>query len=1381
MAKKIGLFSAVIILAVLMLCLFAACTPNEGVEIDDPSLPYANVVAVRINSVKNVCYLGESFDLSDYKVLLELKGGTVVEEVLSSGHATVDADFIDVDEMFFYRIGTTSFSVRYGAAETTYTIEVKEPDVTGAALDRMPNKTEYVEGERLTMDGCRLALKLNTGDTVYAYIGDGFVTGFDSSSLGEKTLKINYAGFVVELKVNVRAKRINGVSVETLPEVRSYVVGETVVFQTAGLRYRINYDNGAYEIVAASELPTETVSYAYDFSKPDSQSPVTATYKDAEGNSYRMTFTVAVSSRQPMSLTIENRPTHYDNIVEGAADMNYAGGTIRIRFTDDPNGEGEVLPMTSPVFYKKGFKNTVGTHTITFSYFNNSLPAWCVTMDVNVKAKSAEALEFADVEGFTNSRYYAVEGKRADINSLLYRIRYDNGEYSPYAAVREDMIAVGGGLTENSLLLTEGLKEWDGTGWTKTVTFEAEGVRNSLPIYVIREIPTSIALTSPPNSTQVQRGQVIDLTGANLRVIFNSGDERNVSDFGVSFTNPDNDPNAPDGFTDRNEGVYTVYAYYLVNGNGDEIKDYVQWREKAGRYQTFTVTVIDNGPTGFSQIDVYPDKTAYLYGDTLSFAGLEVTFDYNDGNGNIVKRTYEVKEVTIAIDGDTEDGIEFTNKDIPSDKVVLRKTDFVMGGETKVYTSGSVALEFLGIVFNFDITVLPLARIQLRVDDASAMKTVYAIGEEFDPSGAIMEVRRNNNTTEFFTPDSWRKIDAVGDAEALGDGWYYVANVGSAAGIKTVTLVYKRGETVLSCNLDNIVYHQNGVTKIALYKGDYLAESLGVVGAGLTPYVGEYTVRAYYSDSEYYTLPLTLDMIDYSAKDLTTEGGNRKVTVSYNGLSIKTYVTVDVNAVLESITVKTLPRTNYIVGEMLNLSGGILTRTYKDGVLPTDEVALSEARVVGYNAEPNFFGPYSGQTLTVEYQGLTTTFDVTVWDKAYPDVTFSSLVKIYGNRQPASVTFVHPNGIFLTPEYRLVYQRFDEASGEWVNIPEEDAPPVSVSGERGYRVRFVSEENRYYYAVAEDAGEEYYARYVVQKATITISANPAEKYYGDKDPVITFSASQQELWDSAVKEVAASGSITSAGLTSSGDGSEKDAGTYTIERGDLDHPYFNIEFRTANYLIMQKEVEVSLPALQNMRLIKENGTAQAQSVATAYRLVGFNAQGRKVYTEASREQKASIDAAMEFKYEKLVGETYTAVAPEDVKEIGSYRVTIYAKRGANYSVSEDSANFVKEENSIVALFEIKKMTRPSFTVTADNVTLTASESGGGYKVSLKNFEYGFDNLLIQTLSGTPTEVHADGSTDIEISSNDVLRFTYAETEEYEASTTATLYVTVPTN
>lgn len=1362
MAKKTWLIIAVVLTAALALLLFAACTPNEGVEIENPDMPYANVVAVRIDSVKTVCYLGESFDFNDYKVLLELKSGEVVEEVLSAGHTSVDAEFIDVDQMFFYKIGTTTFSVRYGAAQTTYTVEVKVPDVVGASLYAMPNKTEYIEGERLTMDGCRLALKLNTGSTIYASVGDGFVTGFDSSSLGEKTLKINYSGFVVEIKINVRAKRINNVELDTLPEVKSYVVakdGSTVALQTAGMKFKISYDNGTSEVVSASELSEDTVVYNYDFGRADAQSPVIATYNDrATGLSYRMSFTVAVSNRQPISLTIENRPTDYDNVIEGAADMNYAGGTIRIRFTDDPNGEGEIIPMTSPVFTKKGFKNTVGTHTITFSYFNNSLPAWCVTMDVTVKAKSAEALEFADSDEFLNSPYYAVSGRRANINSLRYRIRYDNGDYSPYASVGEEMVAVGGGLTENSLLLTEGLYDWDGRGWKKDVAFEAEGVRNTLTIYVLREIPTSIALTSAPNNLQVPRGRTIDLTGANLRIIFNSGVERNIYDFGTSFTAE----NPNDVSTDRPVGNYTVYAYYVVEGEG-EIESFVQWREKAGRYQTFEITVVDNSPESLYQIDAYPDKTAYVYGDALAFDGLEVSFVYSDG----------VKAYKLTLDDNARNIVEFTNKADETDKVVLKKTDFVAADDIRVYASGRVSLNFLGQTFGYDVTVAPLTKIQMKVENSSSVKTVYAVGEEFDPSGLVLEVRYNNNTTEFYTPDDWRKIASLSEADAHGDGWYYVGNFGSSAGIKTATLVFKKDDSTLTCELTNIIYAQNGIAHIALYSGNELAASLGVVGAGLTPYVGGYTLRAYYNDAEYYSLPLTLDMIDYTAKDVSL--GSRRVTVSYNGLYLETTVSVK-RATLESVSVKTLPRTDYIVGEQLDLSGGVLARTYENGVLPRDEVAMSEARIIGYNAEPQFTGAYSRQILTVEYEGKTATFDVNVWDKADPNVTFSSLVKIYGNRQPAAVSFAHPNGIFQTPEYKLVYQR--QIDGTWVDIADENAPPVSVGS---YRVRFVSSENRYYNEITADAGDAYFAEYRVERATITISATPVEKYYGDRDPELTFSASQQELWNSAVREIAASGSLVSAGLTSYGDGREKAAGSYAIERGTLDHPYFNIEFNGANYLIRRKEVEVRLPSLGDMRLIKENGAAVAQTVETRYRLISYNGQGRKVYTDATAEQKAEIDAALTFSYERFTDGAFEAIGAVGADTVGRYRVTITAGDGTNFRISEDSAYYDGENTRIIAEFDIKKMIRPDFSVAADAIELVREANGYRIKLVESAFSQGFANLYVSTNSDNiseMSEVNPDGTTEIVLSSNNILRFKYAETEDYEESRTVSLYIAV---
>lgn len=71
------------------------------------------------------------------------------------------------------------------------------------------------------------------------------------------------------------------------------------------------------------------------------------------------------------------------------------------------------------------------------------------------------------------------------------------------------------------------------------------------------------------------------------------------------------------------------------------------------------------------------------------------------------------------------------------------------------------------------------------------------------------------------------------------------------------------------------------------------------------------------------------------------------------------------------ISIKTLPKTSYLIGESLDVSGGKLTVKYSDGTSET--VALSKAKITGFSSKKE-----GNKTLTVSYKDLTTTFVVTI-------------------------------------------------------------------------------------------------------------------------------------------------------------------------------------------------------------------------------------------------------------------------------------------------------------------------------------------------------------------------------------------------------------------
>ncbi|MCB6416788.1 bacterial Ig-like domain-containing protein, partial [Faecalimonas umbilicata] len=85
----------------------------------------------------------------------------------------------------------------------------------------------------------------------------------------------------------------------------------------------------------------------------------------------------------------------------------------------------------------------------------------------------------------------------------------------------------------------------------------------------------------------------------------------------------------------------------------------------------------------------------------------------------------------------------------------------------------------------------------------------------------------------------------------------------------------------------------------------------------------------------------------------------------------------------ESITVTAPTKTEYTVGDELDLDGMKVTAKYSDGT--TKDIAVTDCEVSGYDATKT-----GEQTVTVTYEGKTATFKVTVKEEAKP-VTLESI------------------------------------------------------------------------------------------------------------------------------------------------------------------------------------------------------------------------------------------------------------------------------------------------------------------------------------------------------------------------------------------------------
>ena len=111
--------------------------------------------------------------------------------------------------------------------------------------------------------------------------------------------------------------------------------------------------------------------------------------------------------------------------------------------------------------------------------------------------------------------------------------------------------------------------------------------------------------------------------------------------------------------------------------------------------------------------------------------------------------------------------------------------------------------------------------------------------------------------------------------------------------------------------------------------------------------------------------------------------GQETVTISYteNGITMQVEQAITVNQLepepdreIVSIEIETLPtKTIYTQNEELDLTGGIVKVTYSDGTTIEMNLNSKSFTLTGYNNQT-----LGAQTITVEYEGYTTTFEVEV-------------------------------------------------------------------------------------------------------------------------------------------------------------------------------------------------------------------------------------------------------------------------------------------------------------------------------------------------------------------------------------------------------------------
>ena len=331
----------------------------------------------------------------------------------------------------------------------------------------------------------------------------------------------------------------------------------------------------------------------------------------------------------------------------------------------------------------------------------------------------------------------------------------------------------------------------------------------------------------------------------------------------------------------------------------------------AGHTATFNVTV--RNEVREIGIASAPSKTSYIRGEELELAGGVITVTYVDGSTENVDMTSEDVEVT---------GYDRTE----------------LGTQTITVSYGGHTAQFEVEVRN-EVTGIALKN--------TPSKTTYVRGEELDLTGGVITISYEDGTTT--------EIDMT--SELVETTGYNSSSLGS----QTITVSYAGYTTTF----DIIV--KNEVTGISIK--DLPSKMTYVKGENIDLSDGVLVVT--YEDGTNAEVPMTANEIEVIGFDSSSEG-TQTVTISYAGYTATFGVTVKNEAT--GITIESTPsKKTYVIGEEIDLTGGVLVVSYEDGTVAEIPMTSDGIEITGYDSETA-----GTQTVTISYAGYTATFDVTV-------------------------------------------------------------------------------------------------------------------------------------------------------------------------------------------------------------------------------------------------------------------------------------------------------------------------------------------------------------------------------------------------------------------
>ena len=375
-----------------------------------------------------------------------------------------------------------------------------------------PNKLEYIKDtEKLDVTGGKILVSMSNGETIEKSLEDSKIklTGFDNSSVGPKTITVDYMDNRATFVVNVidSPNQLISLTLKKAPTKVEYMVNDTLV-RDGGI-LQATYSNGK-----TAEISTNSTSVK--FSSPNMTVPgtknVTITYGGKSVN-----YSILVKEK-PITLNkieVLNLPIKTDYI-QNTENLDLTGGKIRAIFS---NGNVLDIQMDSSDVNVIGFNNAnIGRNRLTVSYKGKS-----TFFDINIVEKPKATINDAWILRKPDKLKYK-KGEELNLSGGKITVNYSDGTNKIVTMDNSELVQYSN-FNSNSLgVQNVALKLKD---FNKLLNFEVEVIKDD-PVIDQNKVLENQIINNQIVQNKVIENRVIANKIENNRIIENQIISNNI-------------------------------------------------------------------------------------------------------------------------------------------------------------------------------------------------------------------------------------------------------------------------------------------------------------------------------------------------------------------------------------------------------------------------------------------------------------------------------------------------------------------------------------------------------------------------------------------------------------------------------------------------------------------------------------------------------------------------------------------------------------------------------------------------------------------------------------------------------------------------------------